>query len=480
MKNFKDPNWRIENLYKIVDKNQNLIKFRRTPIQKIVSLSNSNRKMILKARQFGFTTDGVLTAFDHCIWNQNTTCCIIAHKQDVLEKIFKIVKVAYKYMPPTYQPRLDKGGGSMYEYRFPEMNSTIYTALEVRGGTVNRLHISERAFIPPDRIRSTIEAVPLGGIITQESTANGLNDFYDQWNDQNSSYEKFFFPWFFHHEYKLPVIGKMELTDEERELIVNVKHRYNLDLSKEQIAFRRFKIKEQNGIQNFRQEYPEDDQTCFTSSGNNPFDTFELKKLLEKCPTEWTMNGEIKILKKFDTKKTYVIGADVAEGVRSDYSVAIVFCVEDKEDVAIFRSNTIKPTDFAEMLAKIGRLYGTAKIIPERNNHGHAVIGHLQNVCHYTNLWEDRDDLPGHRTTAVSRPLLIDTFIDAVEENHFKINSKEIINECLTLVDNNGKIEADGGKHDDTVIAASLGIKLVLEYLPKINFYKNIESFVMI
>lgn len=477
--NLKNQNWRINNLYKIVDKNQKLITFKRTPIQETVAASQSKRKMILKARQFGFTTDAVIAAFDACIWNPNTTAVILAHKQSVLEKIFKIVKIAYKNLPPTYQPRLDKGGGSMYEYRFPEINSTIYTSIEVRGGTINRLHISERAFIPEDRIRATIEAVPLYGHITQETTANGLNEFYDKWIDKTVDYEKFFFPWFFHHEYKLPIIGKLELTSEELDLIDSVRSRYNLTLSPEQIQFRRFKIREQGSLSNFRQEYPEDDQTCFLASGNNPFDTFKLKQILENV-SDSTMDGEFKIYKQKESKKNYVIGADTAEGVRKDYSTATVICVEDKEEVAFFRSNTVKPHEFAEHLTRLGKLYNNARIIPERNNHGHAVISHLLNVCRYGNIWKDRDELPGHRTTAISRPLLIDTFIEAVEDGIFKINSKEIISECLTLVDNNGKIEAESGKHDDSVISTALAIKLALEYLPKINIYKNIDSYLLV
>jgi hypothetical protein len=76
--------------------------------------------------------------------------------------------------------------------------------------------------------------------------------------------------------------------------------------------------------------------------------------------------------------------------------------------------------------------------------------------------------------------LLIDTFIEAIESNQFKINSKEILSECLTLIDNNGKIEAEEGKHDDLVIATALAIKLALEYLPKINVYKNVKNAILV
>ncbi len=481
-----DPAWRLENLYQITDKNSRRVPYRPNAVQRRIHECPSRRKATLKARQFGVTTDAVLRRFDSCIWNENKTVCILAHKQDVLDKIFNIVKTAYKGLPDDLRPRLDKGGGSKYEMRFPEIGSTIYTTLEVRGGTIHELHVSEAAFIPRERIHATLQAVPLDGIVEFETTPNGLNHFYDFWSETEDGYARLFFPWFFHPDYRIPVGVPLHLTDDEHRLAEFARSRFSVSLSHEQIAFRRHKIKEaNNSLSAFLQEYPEDDQTCFLASGSNPFDTERLKARMQSDSTlDFTTENQIRIYEKFDKSKNYVIGADPAEGVRSDFSSAVCFCVETKKEVAFFRSNTVRPEQFAEQLFTMGKLYSHAskwpRIIPERNNHGHAVIlalNHLQ----YPNVWIDPgDDRPGHRTTALTRPLLLDTFIEAVDTGVVTLRSREIFAECLTLVDNGGKIEAESGKHDDCVIAAALGIKVVLEYLPKLNLYSNIESKVFV
>lgn len=481
--NFRNPDWRLSNLYKITDKNSNLITFKPNEVQTLIRANNSRRKKTLKARQFGITTDAVLRRFDSCIWSRNKTVCILAHKQEVLDKIFNIVKIAYKNMPETLRPELDKGGGSKYEYRFPEINSTIYTTLEVRGGTIHELHISEAAFIPLERINATLQAVPLDGIVEFESTPNGLNHFYDLWRQPDDGYARFFFPWFFHGEYRIET-NPFEFTDDETALIVYAKSKFGMTISHEQIAFRRYKIREfNNSLQKFLQEYPEDDQGCFLASGNNPFNAEILYKRVQSLPLNVTVADQMHIYEPFDKTKTYVIGADVAEGVRSDYSVASMFCVETKREVAFFRGH-LSPSEFADKLYQMGKLYSRSHIWPivivERNNHGHAVLLKLNEVLQYPSIWIAPDGRPGHHTSLLTRPLLVDTFIEAVNSGIFEIQTKETYDECLTLVDNGGKIEAETGKHDDCMIATALAIKVVLERLPKVNFYKNIETRVLV
>ena len=121
----------------------------------------------------------------------------MAHEQDALEKLFQTVKVAHKNLDERLRPRLDRGGGSKYELRFPEINSKIYCDLESRGDTISRLHISEYAFVKDiKRVKATLQAVPKECPVTVESTANGLNEFYDLYFDPDAPYVKFFFPWF--------------------------------------------------------------------------------------------------------------------------------------------------------------------------------------------------------------------------------------------------------------------------------------------
>lgn len=482
LRKFSNKNWRMNNLYKIVDKESNLVTFKPNPIQQKINESNHARNNVLKARQFGVTTNGAIKLLDETIWRPNYTTCILAHKREILDKIFNIVKIAYKNLPEEIRPIIDKGGGSKYEIRFPEINSKIYTTLEVRGGTIHELHVSEAAFIPDERIKATLQAVPLGSPVTLETTPNGLNHYFDKWNQEDSEYNNLFFPWFMHPEYRIKT-GKFDLTEEEIDLVNNAKANYGITLTFEQIAFRRHKISEYSGrLSEFLKEYPEDDQSCFLASGNNPFDALQIQSKIGEIPKTHKKVGEILVHEPFIKNRTYIIGADPAEGVKKDYSVAVCLCVDTMDTVAMARGHH-DPSTFADIINQMGKMYSKVNKYPftivERNNHGHAVLLKLREVHRYPNLWLDSDEKPGHRTTSLSRPLLMDLFIDAVAYNAVNIKFRDILSECLTLVDNDGKIEAESGKHDDAVFACALAIRVASDIKHKVGLYRDLDKRIM-
>jgi hypothetical protein len=475
----RDWRWRVNNLYKIISKSGELVTLRENKIQSLVNDCRKRRKMILKYRQGGITTMEIIKQLDFVAFSRSKTACILAHEQQTIEAIFSKVRLAHKYMPQALQPVLAKGGGSKHELVFQENESKIYCDLEVRGGTIHWLHISEAAFADPDRIKATLEAVPKDGIVTWESTPNGMGgEFYEKWVTPDPRTAKLFFPWFIHEEYSLDGSHITDLTDEELEFVNKTKKRFGIDISLGQIAFRRAK---QSDLKNIMlQEYPEDDITCFLSSGAAPFDLTQIKQLLEDAPEPIVDKGWFKQWEKFDIGQSYVIGADVAEGVRSDYSVASVFSINTNRQVAQIRSNTWKPATFAEKIFDLYKMYskpGTYKtplVGVERNNHGHAVLQKLVDLeC--ANLYCWKDDSLGWKTDSVTRPKMIDVFIEGVENGTVQILSKESLGECLTLIDNDGKIEAQSGAHDDCVIADAIAVQMILAAGP-LDLYDNLAK----
>lgn len=480
-----DWRWRLNHLYKIVDKRGRLITFKENGIQKRINDAPSRYKRILKYRQGGVSTNEILKACDDVFFRRNRTACILAHQNDGLELLFNMVRGAYKFMPDELKPRLDRGGGSKYEMFFPDLNSRIYADLEVRGGTINRLHISEAAFADKNRIKATKEAVPIEtGIITEETTPNGMgNHFYRAWVDRDANYERMFFPWYVDPQYQIDPTGVGELTDEERDFVSKAKRLYGVDITPGQIAFRRFKQRDLKEL--FQQEYPEDDITCFLASGHAPFDLNLIQKMIDAAPEPISDDGSTVIFRDYDPKCRYVMGCDTAEGVRSDFSFAVVLEAKSLEVVAIYRSNKIKPGDFAKSIVDLAKRYQRGGspwplVAVERNNHGHAVLLALNQILCYPNLYRDpNDEQLGWKTNMVSRPVMIDTFIEAVEEKQLKLNSKAILYECLTLVDNGGKIEAEDGEHDDGVIAASIALQMVVKH-GRFDLYDNLADKILL
>src|SRR3990167_6824960 len=112
---FKDPLWRIQNLYLIRDKTHNKRKMQFNNAQKrIVSIVGDKiRKGLpinhydLKYRQGGVSTFWVLFYLDNMIFNPNTINVIIAQKQESLNHLWDIVRIAHETMPDSLRPELE-------------------------------------------------------------------------------------------------------------------------------------------------------------------------------------------------------------------------------------------------------------------------------------------------------------------------------------------------------------------------------------
>lgn len=485
----KSPIWRLNNLYKVINKSGQKVTFQQNAVQKMLNDFPQKRKRILKARQMGISTNELLRMLDFVLFNRNKTATIIAHEQDSIQKLFRIVRRAYEFMPDNLKPRLDKGGGSQYAMFFPEINSRIYCDLESRGDTIHWLHISEKAFIDDlSRVYATTEAVPIDGIITEESTPFGMNHFYDSWMNQDSNYTNIFFPWFLMEEYKIDnhALTKEMLTEDELKLIKYAKSKYKIDMTLGQIDFRRFKQRELKDI--FRQEYVESDISCFLTTGNSPFNLEIIKPMYDNAPKPIEVIDGVRIYEKKKDGEIYVVAGDPAEGLAGDASAAHVFKVSNREQVACFSSNKIKPSEFADKLADMANMYSgswpKALLGVERNNHGHAVLLKLNEIIDYPNLFRTRKENKktdyeevklGWGTDRITRPLMLDILIEGIESGSVIINDKETLGECLTLINNEGKIEATEGKHDDNVIAAAISVQLCLDEA-KFSVYDNIAS----
>lgn len=484
-----DKAWRLAHCYEIVDKQGQRRTMTPNVIQQRLQACKAQRKMILKARQMGATTYCLLDQYDDVITTPNTTAAIIAHEQDAVRKLFRIPQRAYKFSHPLLKPMIDRGGGSQYEMYFPQINSRIYCDLAIRGDTIQIGHVSEAHFIRnEDDLKATIEAVPIKtGKLTLESTANGIGGmFYDLWTDPDSNYEKFFFPWFIFPEYALET-EKLRLTLEEKAFIRMAKKQYAVDVTHAQIAFRRFKQRDLKHLYN--QEYPEDDVTCFLASGAAAMDLLKVKRLMEAAPkplrTEEADGCKITIFREYNNGHLYGCGADVAEGVEKDASHGSMFDVNTREQVATIHSDTVRPGDFGHALHRFCERYVERdrpwpKLGVERNNHGHTTLYVLENEIHYPNLYhrpsgDGVDDRPGWVTDRVTRPVLLDTFIEGVEQESVKLSERATFQECLTLINNSGKIEAAEGKHDDRVIASAIGIQMVIASSPS-ALYENISG----
>ena len=228
----QDPEWRIRNLYWIMDKQGECIKFSPNKAQQALLERLWYRNIILKARQLGFSTLVQLMELDQCIFNPDIRAGVIAQDKDSATVIFRDkIKFAWNKMPPLVHEQRQIITNSASELVF-DNNSGIRVATSLRSGTLQYLHVSEFGKIcarTPDKAREvltgSLPAVAPDGFTFIESTAEGRSGaFFDmtQAAQKNKATNKqetpldfrfHFFAWFDAPEYRIET--EEEISDED-------------------------------------------------------------------------------------------------------------------------------------------------------------------------------------------------------------------------------------------------------------------------
>jgi hypothetical protein len=476
------------------------------------------RIVALKARRMGFSTyfSGL---FYHGTSNKpNRYALQITHEPDATDFLFKMVKRFYNLSPKGKRPETRYNNTRLLEFNNLEgtgLNSAFRVATAGKddvgsGQLIHYLHCSELSKWPAHNTEDLLTAVfpcipndPDTAIVF-ESTAKGIGgEFYDRfWGsryqifvkkldesgnpvieemvnekaDAEDVFTSIFLPWFCFEDYRMPVGRGFKLSEDE----VTLKARYGL--CDQQIVWRRYAIANlcKGRTDVFNQEYPDNPRAAFLGTGRPVFNVHKIVEMMETRlpPTSryelhannWiaTDTGRLRVWKEPQHGAAYIISGDVAEGLRDgDYCCADVIDHRTGEQVAHWHGHIDcdNVLEFADILSALGRRYNMALVACERNNHGLAVVTQLYHG-NYPNLYAEMvPDPPGRPrkrygwvTTRATRPLIIDNLIREVQDDCTGINNRDTLDEMLCFkIQDNGKMEADSGRHDDRVICLAIG-----------------------
>ena len=227
--------YRLNTLYKIKDKDGKVRTFRPNKQQRQRFVRGHCRNVILKARQLGFTTFEMIDALDDCLFMPNFAAGCIAHALEDAKDIFRNkIKFAYDRLRESPwmaifseiglrlpAPVSDRGEAYVFDN-----GSSIRVSTSYRGGTLQRLHVSEFGKICrkyPDKAQEIVtgafEAVGLGNQVTLESTAEGREGYFHDYCataqklDESGKtptvmdFKFHFFPWWDEPGYRLDPAG---------------------------------------------------------------------------------------------------------------------------------------------------------------------------------------------------------------------------------------------------------------------------------
>jgi hypothetical protein len=294
------------------------------------------------------------------------------------------------------------------------------------------LFLDEFAHIQNDEefFTSTFPVISAGKTtkVIINSTPNGMNLFYKLWTDSERGINDFAninFTWEAH-----------PLRDEE--------------WKRKTIAV--------TGTEEFAQEFDNE----FLGSSGTLLSRQTLTKLTPKTPIK-IIDG-LKLYVPFSKDHTYILVADVSEGVGRDYSVASIFDVTDNvfKQVAVYRNNIVVPVEFTHIIYNLALQFNECYCIIENNGVGKIVADDLFHVYEYENVLSTKvktdvfasynTDNLGLRQTTKTKRIGNAKLKFLIENDILLVYDSDAIFELITYVKVNGSYKAEKGKHDDIVM----------------------------
>jgi hypothetical protein len=439
-------------------------------VQRTFERRRGQRNIVLKARQMGLTTWAAARFFLKTVTQPGTLTLQVAHTQEAAEEIFRIVHRFLDWLPEELREGpLRTSRANVRQIVFPEMDAQ-YRVVSAgdrnagRGMTVQNLHCSELARWPGDPAETLAglrAAMAPGAELILESTPDGVGGcFHQEWQKAGETgMARHFFPWWMEDRYRAEAVDVATLTEEERAL----RSCQHLDL--EQIGYRRQIRADFRRLA--RQEYAEDDESCFLASGDSVFELAAIEARMATAPEpgERRRNGELEIWLPPLRGKEYLVAVDPSGGgTEGDYSAIEVLELETGLQCAEFAGH-VGGLELARLMSELAAEYHQACLVVERNNHGSGVLALAETVCKYGRIYRQAGQ-PGWLTTSLSRPAALGRLEAALVEQPERFHSRRLLAECRSFVRlPDGRTGARAGTHDDRVMAMAIALGARAELL---------------
>ena len=172
----------------------------------------------------------------------------------------------------------------------------------------------------------------------------------------------------------------------------------------------------------------------------------------------------------------YIVSADPAQGLpTSDPSPLHVVNKETGEECALLREK-LEPATLAALADKLGKFYNNARVMPERNNHGHTFIFAFQenSHLHLLNGWDVRKGKKmgvakaGWLSSTKGKTMAYDVTAEKLKNKDCIIHDATTLQELSNI--ETATLKAPSGMHDDVATTFSIALASVKYCWRDFNF----------
>ena len=389
-------------------------------------------RIVLSGRQSGKTQISVLFLLHYVLFNTDKLVAILANNERTASDILRKLKDSYEQLPLWLQQGVVEGGWSKTTIKLENKNLVISGSTSsngIRGRTINLLFLDEFAFVPnniaDDFISSVYPTISSGETsrIIMVSTPKGMNHFYNVWTKA--------------------VKGENNFTP--------------IKINWWEVPNRDDKWKEATiqdvGPIKWNQEF----ECKFLGSAATLVDPDLLERLgiAAEHPKELKFNGAMKIFERPLPDTFYVAGVDSAAGNGGDSSVIQVIKITGEhefEQVAVFESNSVSYSKFAEVTIGISQYYNECYLMVENNDIGGQVANMIWHDYEYDKIINTDKKRIGTRATKTTKLAANMILKQYVENEWLKLKDEDTLRQLSMYEEVTPNVyRAPQSEHDDHV-----------------------------
>ena len=457
----RNPAYFIREYVQIVSLDEGLVPFDMYPFQEeMVNKFHENRFNIAKLpRQSGKSTIVTSYLLWYVLFNEEVNVAILANKAATSREMLGRLQKSYEHLPKWLQQGVvNWNRGSLELENGSKIMAASTSSSAVRGMSFNVIFLDEFAFVPThiaDEFFSSVYPTISSGKKTKViiiSTPHGMNMFYKLWHDSER--------------------GKNEYV--------------NTEVHWSEIPGRDAAWREQTIRNTSEQQFKVEFECEFLGSVDTLISPSKLKVLAYDDSLK--SNAGLDVYEEAIKDHQYVISVDVARGVSNDYSA---FTVIDTTTfpyklVAKYRSNTIKPLLFPNIIVQTASNYNHAFVLVEVNDVGGQVADIIHFDLEYDNLlmasmrgragqvvgqgFSGNKTQMGVKMSTTVKQVGCSNLKALIEEDKLLIADYDIIAELTTFIQKGKSFEAEDGCNDDLAMTLVIFAWLALQpYFREMN-----------